>query len=70
MLREFFGNDNSKRVQAQLVAKYLLHELYCIQVGCSMMPGCPPSCSPTLLCHLLPPFSACASFQSYLTSMA
>jgi hypothetical protein len=36
MLREFFGNDNSKRVQAQLVAKYLLHELYCIQVGCAV----------------------------------
>ncbi len=32
VLREFFGNDNSKRVQAQVIANYMLHELRCLQV--------------------------------------
>ncbi|KAJ9523848.1 hypothetical protein QJQ45_020045 [Haematococcus lacustris] len=32
VLREFFGNDTANIVQARLLAKYLTHELYCMQL--------------------------------------
>jgi len=32
VLREFFGNDASKRPQSQLLAAYLRHQLSCLQV--------------------------------------
>jgi hypothetical protein len=32
VLREFFGGDASKTLQAELITKYLLHELACIKV--------------------------------------
>lgn len=32
VLREFFGNDLSKRQQAALIAQYITHELQCLQV--------------------------------------
>lgn len=32
VLREFFGNDTTKRVQSQLLAAYLRHQLSCLQL--------------------------------------
>ena len=32
ILAKFFGGDTSKRIQAQLIAKWLLYELECIKV--------------------------------------
>ncbi len=32
VLREFFGGESSKALQAELITRYLLHQLYCLQV--------------------------------------